>query len=150
MAYTTIQAIARRLRGRLSTEAATAFGVGQIESALLTQVLDQTEAYIDARLATRYALPITSARLLVILAEITELLVICKVMPIHFANIEESQEGGYGALCCEQGNKLLDELLNGDLDVDEPIQPIGNNNYSQSIKRTSGQAHLINWGDRRL
>jgi len=115
--YTTIEAISRRLKGRLTTQAATAFGVGQIDADLLAQVLNQVEVYVESRISTRYALPITSARLLVILAEAIELLVICRVMPIYFANTEESQDGGYGAMCCEHGNQLLNELLSGDLDV---------------------------------
>lgn len=149
--YTTTDAIARRLRGRLTTGAATAFGVSQIEADLLTQVLDQTEAYIDARLATRYTLPITSSRLLTILAEITELLVICRVMPIHYANTEESEDGGYGAIACKQGEAMLAKLLDGQLETDQPIEstaPLPN--YSGSRRRTSGKSAQINWGNPRL
>ena len=149
--YTTATAIERRLKGRLTTGAAAAFGVGTIDGDLLTQVLDQQEAYINGRLATRYALPVTSSALLPLLAEIAELLVICKVLPIHFANTEESQEGGYGALCCQQGENLLEQILDGDIEADEPIDPGASlANYSGAAKRISGQARSIKWGDPRL
>lgn len=98
--YTTVENIARRLRGRLEIEnqPPVAIALGQsvnygstiggqvVDPYLLEQIGFQKEAYINLILSQIYALPLSLTHPITkqIMAEITECLVISAVLKVHY------------------------------------------------------------------
>lgn len=148
--YTDATRINRRLANRLTTGASTAFGLTQVDPTFLVDVIDQVEARVNGRLRLKFSVPISDTELIKIVRGIVEKYVICEVLPTYFANTEESQEGGFGALMCEQAEDELEQLLSGDIEVSEPSEESSVlSNYSQSAlyspSRSNRDAQSIVW-----
>ena len=96
MKYTTVENIARRLRGRLNIDVTETtpegFGYGTavagntVDSALITQLAEEKEAYIDLILSQIYVTPLrlSSDVTVNILRDISECLTISALMQVHF------------------------------------------------------------------
>jgi hypothetical protein len=96
MKYTTVENIARRLRGRLNINVipgvddslgyGTAVAGNTVDSALITQLADEKEAYIDLILSQIYVTPLrlSSDVTVNILRDISECLTISALMQVHF------------------------------------------------------------------
>ena len=100
MRYTTVDNIARRLRGRLQIDTAppvdtnlgTVLGYGQtvagntVDNALITQIADEKEAYIDLILSQIYVMPLQLSSYITvnILQDISECLTISGIIQVHF------------------------------------------------------------------
>jgi hypothetical protein len=122
--YTTTDAIARRLRGRLEVnKPALGGGTGglaaqQVDLLLIEQVGVQIEARLNVALAEIYVTPIpvgaTTAR--IILGGIVEKLVVAEIVMTHFQQSQVPQMGGdagFGAVIRKQAQEELESIFGG-------------------------------------
>lgn len=100
MKYTTEERIARKLRGRLNiqntpevnTNLQVILGYGQsvsgqtVDNALIDQLAEEREAYIDLILGQIYEMPLllTDPTTVAIMADISESLIISEILKVHF------------------------------------------------------------------
>ena len=118
LTYTTTEAVGRRLRGRLETDGPLlAYGNPVVDPDLIEQVGAQVESRVEAKLRTVYKLPFKSVSPIV--ASIVEKLILCELIPVHFAaelaSNADSPLLGFAGLMCKQGGKELGELLSGEV-----------------------------------
>jgi hypothetical protein len=148
MKYTSTQAIANRLRGRVAFGQSSQFGVSQIDPALIDQVGDQVEARVDSSLGQVYQMPLAQPHLE--LASVVEKLVICEILGTHFVGQEANPSDGYGRLMCAQGAAELEAIalasppLTGESAIAAPvagIAPAG----SLSLAGRRGGGEEIAW-----
>lgn len=118
MAYTTVDAIGRRVRGRLQIGggAPSAFGATLVDDDLLGQILEQVTARIDARLKKIYQFPLLRSH--PELASVSEKLCICELMGVHFTGQEASDDANYGKMMCKQGDAELELIASGELPLE--------------------------------
>lgn len=122
--FTTSEAIARRLRGRLElSKPALGGGTGglaaqQVDLKLLEQLGEQVEARLVVALALIYVLPVplqaTAAR--IILGGIVEKLVVAEIATTHFQQSQVPQMGGdagFGAVLRKQAQEELESIFAG-------------------------------------
>lgn len=115
--YTTKEAIANRLKGRLVVGGSQVpFQPTTVDDNLLEQIGEQVEARVKARLKTVYRLPLTSDHS--VLASVVEKGVICELMGTHFVGQEGSEEGGFGRMMCSQFASELNDIINGTIGLD--------------------------------
>jgi phage gp36-like protein len=151
LTYTTKEAIANRLRGRLVVGGTQVpFAPTTVDDNLIEQVATQVEALVDAKLKTVFRMPLTGTH--AVLSSIVEKLVICEIMPTH-----EQQNGGYGSqpksfreIICAQGAAELEEVLSGMVPLDgEALASTGttpiSTNLTLAAKRTPGAAEAVQW-----
>lgn len=151
LTLTTREAIANRLRGRLSVGGGQLpFGPSTVDDNLIEQVGEQVEARVFAKLRTIYKLPLTAVH--PVLASIVEKLVVCDLMGVHFVGAEGSSADGFGRMMCDQGAKELEAILSGEvkLEGESPLEtgdtatPFSSN-LTIRRSRTSGAAEAIQW-----
>jgi hypothetical protein len=150
--YTTTEAIARRLRGRLQIGTVQApYGATVVVDELLEQVGAQVEAQIDAILREVYKYPLnaeaednTQSR--PILAAIVEKGVICELADVHFYQGEDGNS--YGREMCKQYKAALDALRIGNPqlpgEVVKQVTELGGSFTGAGI-RVPGIAEAIEW-----
>lgn len=119
--YTTTEAIARRLRGRLkvtttlSPSSAPSFNTQQVVDPLLIQdVLEQVENDLDLTLAQIYEMPLLNRH--PILAGIVEKLATAEILQTHYQSTQAVEMGGdpgYGALLYKQAMQQMAKLTAG-------------------------------------
>ncbi|HEY9657674.1 MAG TPA: hypothetical protein V6C65_04355 [Allocoleopsis sp.] len=80
--YTTVEAIARRLQGRLTLNGTPAMGGQTVDPELVEQCGVQAEDYMNLVLGQIYVLPLQKTH--AILADVAESLTISKLMEVHF------------------------------------------------------------------
>lgn len=117
MIYTTVEAIAARLAGRLQIGGEQIpFGVAKVSEDLLAQVLAQVEARINARIGQVYTLPLalSNPTAKALLASVAEKLVVAEVVPVHVAQ-GDSPVDNYGAEMRRQAESELSEILSGEI-----------------------------------
>jgi len=146
--YTTVEAIALRLRGRLLTESdGSFFAPTVVDTDLIYQVLEQVEARINAKLTGRYQLPLKSVH--PVLASIAEKLVICDLMATHFIDTGNNEPGGFGRLMCSQGAAELEDILSGAIALDGEATTGGSvgtiASYTRIALRNPGIAEGVKW-----
>jgi phage gp36-like protein len=131
--YTTDPAILRRLKGRLELIGA-AFGRTAVDPLFVTQLAEQAEARLDGVLKRVYQFPLKS-NAHPFLAEYVELRVCCSIIPTYYQGENVSDDRGFGSNCCKEAAAILEDLLNGTIDLDGetrlpdsnplPIRPSG-------------------------
>jgi len=146
LTYTTVEAIALRLRGRLSVSASPGnFGPVQVDPQLIDQVGTQVESRINAQLSKVYRLPLRAAH--PILASITEKGVLCELLAVHSV-IPDQASGGVAAsyrdLACRQFDAELQALLARSVELEGEIFATGTEipaatYFTQATNRTSGK-----------
>jgi phage gp36-like protein len=114
--YTAIDAIMRRLTGRLEQYGATAMGRTPIDIELLNQVAEQAEARLTNALRSLYKLPLKAAH--PTLAEYVELRCVCQIIPVYFQRQNVSDDRGLGEIACTEASTLLVELEMGKIRLD--------------------------------
>ena len=120
MAYTTVENIERRLAGWATVNTAPGlFGTTQLDADLVNQLIRQADARIDQVLRDRYVLPLTAVH--AELESCSEALVLCKLIGQLYAGSEPSENGGYGAQLCRQGERELSALAKLDLANEQPL-----------------------------
>jgi hypothetical protein len=118
--YTTEDAIARLLQGRLEIQP-TSLGRTPIDPDLLAQIASQAEATLDNALRSLYKLPLKTQH--PTLAEFVELRCLCRLIPVHFQRESVSDDRGLGNEACKQAETILSQLeaglikLPGELEV---------------------------------
>lgn len=113
--YTTVEAIQRRLPGRLNLSGASAaFGSPGVEPDFVETVITQVEAMVDSHLRQRYKYPLalSSSETVAILAHITELLVAAEIADTYYWT--EEQAGGLVKRYRSQAMTQLEALASGD------------------------------------
>jgi hypothetical protein len=122
--FTTLDAISRRLRGRLELSK-TALGGGtgklaaqQVDPQLLEQLGEQVEAKLLIALALIYVLPIPldAATARIILGGIVEKLVVAEIVLTHFQQSQVPQMGGdagFGSVIRKQAQEELEAIFAG-------------------------------------
>jgi phage gp36-like protein len=148
LGYTTLEAIANRLRGRLQVGGpALAFGNTVVDENLIQQVAAQVKGRMDARLKSVYQLPLKNLPNPLV-ASIQEKLIICELMGTHFVGQEGSEEAGYGRMMCSQGATELKAVLDGEVVLEGEAVGVGSEisaNYSLVLPRLPGQAEGLQW-----
>jgi hypothetical protein len=114
--YTTTEAIARRLTGRLELISG-GFGQRQFDPEFLDQLHGQAEARLDGVLKRLYTWPLAS-NAHPVLAEYIELRVCCQIIPTYYHGQSASNDGGFRDTTCKDAEKLLTELLEGTIALD--------------------------------
>jgi len=113
LTYTTTEAIALRLKGRLQLAGTpTPFGNTVADPALIEQVGTQVEARVNGVLRGVYRFPLRSVAHPE-LSSVVEKLVCCELLPIYYYGMENSTDGGQGRLMCDQGKAELAALASG-------------------------------------
>ena len=153
LTYTTIDAIERRLTGRLSIGGGQApYGKISVDRDLFDQVGAQVEAKINAELAGAYKLPLNAATITntdsrPILAAIVEKGVVCELADVHFFATEEGNS--YGKEMCRQFKADLAALVSGELRLPgealKAVNDLSNQGYSAAATRSAGVAEEIVW-----
>jgi hypothetical protein len=115
--YTTPEAIALRLRGRLEFNQSVTggafgqnLGAKQVDFQLYEQVAQQVEAKLNMALSMIYELPIplTAVDAIKILASIVEKFVVAEIASVHFQQVQSATEGGdagFGAVMLKQAKE---------------------------------------------
>lgn len=122
--YTTVEAIARRLRGRLEISKSVLGGgtsglaAQQVDLLLIEQVGVQIEARLNVALSEIYLLPIAATATIarVILGGIVEKLVVSEITLTHFQQTQVPQMGGdagFGSVIRKQAQEELESLFAG-------------------------------------
>lgn len=147
MKYTTEEQIARKLRGRLNiqnqpsvdTSLQVILGYGQsvsgqtVDNALITQLADQREAYIDLILGQVYEMPLLliDPVTVAIMADISESLIISELLKVHFQGtspiIPSADVSGATQDTRKHAEYLLTALTVGH-NIYIPVSPMGQNN----------------------
>lgn len=116
--YTTKEAIANRLRGRLTVGGPSLpFGPTTVDDNLIRQVGEQVEARVNAKLKGVYRLPLIGSH--PVLTSAVEKLILCELLPVHSVEEEQSISSNQGVdrsyvgLVCRQGKAELEEILSG-------------------------------------
>lgn len=148
--YTTVEAIGRKLKGRLSTGGAVnPFGSTVVDSELLQQVGEQVEAQVDAKLRGVYRLPLIGVH--PVLAKVVEDGVICDLMATHFVGDGNNEPGGFGRWHCTQFQQGLNDILSGAVPLDGETLSTGeadlppSRNVSRAALRKPGDAEKVVW-----
>lgn len=116
--YTTEAAIARRLKGRLQIGGtASPFGEQVIDPDLITQIGEQVEARVNAKLKQIYKFPLVSTSHPE-LASIVEKMAIAELVPVYFSGNDSDQISNYGQLMAAQGGTELEAIASGDVQLD--------------------------------
>jgi hypothetical protein len=137
--YTTKEAIANLLRGRLQVGGTQfPFGPTTVDDNLIEQIGAQVEAKLNAQLATVFRLPLAQPQN-PILASIVEAGILCRLLPTHASGEELPTAGDVGVdrsfagFYCKAYNAELQALLNGtialegELPATEPEPQIARN-----------------------
>jgi len=135
--YTTTQAIARRLEGRLQFGGnPMALGNTVVNDALLDQVGEQIEAKVNLYLQKGYTLPLSLPQPVV--AEIVEKLVICEL----FDTLTIGGEGREGDAYCDDAMSLLKAIACGDLtlNTEQETEPRTVNQNVTVVDKRAGTA----------
>lgn len=115
--YTTPDAIALRLRGRLEFNqgiSGSAFGQNlgakQVDFQLYEQIGEQVEAKLNMALSMMYQLPIPQSALIAkkILSSIVEKFVVAEIASVHFQQVQSAADGGdagFGAVMLKQAKE---------------------------------------------
>lgn len=119
--YTTVDAIARRLRGRLkvnntlsSTSAPNYNGQQVVDSLLIEDIVAQVEDDLNMTLAQIYEMPLVHTH--PILAGIVEKLVVAEILQTHYQSTQVPELGGdpgYGGLLYKQAQQQIAKLTAG-------------------------------------
>lgn len=137
LTYTTTEAIARRLEGRLQFGGnPLAFGNAVVSDELLAQIGEQIEAKVNLYLQKAYALPLSLPQPVV--SEIVEKLVICEL----FDTLTIGGEGKEGAAYCENAMALLLSISNGEFILNSPqeTEPRTINQNVSVVEKRAGTA----------
>ena len=122
LTYTTTDAIARVLRGRLTVDNVFTPGSNDVDADLIDQKGDQVEARINSRLSSVYRLPLTLSdpTAAALMASVTEKLICCELLPVYYPDMSDITTGTgtgqfdrYAANCCKAGAAELDLILSG-------------------------------------
>jgi hypothetical protein len=147
MKYTTEERLARRLRGRLNianqpevdTALQTILGYGQavsgqtVDNALIEQLAEERDAYIDLILGQVYNMPLalTDPTTVAIMADLSESLIISSLLQVHFVGtspiIPSADVSGATQETRKHAEYLLTALTVGH-NIYIPISPMGQNN----------------------
>ncbi len=115
--YTTINAIARRLEGRLQLGGSQSpFGDKVVDDDLICQVAQQVEAKVDAWLRQIYVLPLQYPHKEV--ESVVEKLAIAELIPVHFTGSDSDSISSYGKLMYDEGMKEAKMLGSGDIQLE--------------------------------
>lgn len=149
LTYTTIEAIANRLRGRAVVGGAQSpFGPSTVDDNLLRQVGEQVEARVEARLRQVYRLPLQGSH--PILASIVEKGVLCELLGVHSMGQQPTEQGSFGALMCRQFNDELAEVISGAINLQGEVLAGGGgsvplSNITLARQRRPGPAEAVEW-----
>lgn len=126
LTYTTVDAISRRLQGRLHINTNTPTLGGQsVSPELIKQVGEQVEGYINLHLGQVYELPLQNRH--EVLADVAESLVISKLLEVHFQGGSFAQPasdvGGAAMDLRRNGERMLQLLLPQERRTDPTISP---------------------------
>ena len=122
LTYTTTDAIARVLRGRLTVDNVFTQGSTDVDADLIDQKGGQVEARINSRLSSVYRLPLSlsDATTASLMASITEKLICCELLPVYYPDMSDITTGTgtgqfdrYAANLCKAGANELDLILSG-------------------------------------
>jgi hypothetical protein len=144
MKYTTVEAINRRLNGRLQIGGnANSVGTTTVTVDLVLQVGDQIESEIDAILRQRYRLPLLYTH--PVLASVVEHGVACQLLSHYQVGATNDDEKSIPA--CYEFKRLRKELLNlslaGEVWVGDPREPL---NRSGAFAGTLGTpSKTVTW-----
>lgn len=146
LTYTTIDAIALRLKGRLRVGGSpVAFGSTVADPALIEQVGTQVESRVNAQLRQIYKLPLRKTQHPE-LASIAEKLTIAELVPVYYYGQEPSLDGSFGRLMKDQGEKELTDLGSGDVILEGEIFAQSPHsvvpNYTQAGRRATRGASV--------
>jgi hypothetical protein len=125
LTYTTKEAIANRLRGRLTVGGPQMpFAPTTVDDHLIVQVGQQVESRVNAQLKAVYKLPLKTPTN-PILASIVEKGVICELMGTHYVGQEANSQDGYGRMMCKQFQEELAEVIGGAIGLEGEISATG-------------------------
>jgi hypothetical protein len=155
--YTTTDAIARRLRGRLQVGGLDLpFQPTNVDDDLIAQIGDQVEAKVNARLRAVYKVPLSGQH--PILAGIVEKLTCGEILATHMMGEEQITTGGnpsdrsYAGFLIRDAQKDLDAIASGDIPLDGETLATGDEaansnarNVTLARKRTPGTAEGVVW-----
>lgn len=122
LTYTTTEAIARVLRGRLTVDTVFTPGSIDVDTGLINQKGGQVEARINSRLSSVYRLPLalSDPTTTALLASLTEKLICCELLPVYYPDMSDITTGTgtgqfdrYAANLCKAGANELDLILSG-------------------------------------
>lgn len=153
--YTTTDAIARRLRGRLQVGGLDLpFQPTNVDDDLIDQIGSQVEAKVNARLRSIYKLPLSGTHPL--LAGIVEKFVCGEILTTHMMGAEQVAGNGgdrsYAGFLLREAKEELDAIASGDIPLDGEILSTGEEsansnarNVTLAGKRTVGAAEGVVW-----
>ena len=121
--YTSIENIARRLRGRLNVNVTKSPGLvnaasGTVDTELILQVAEQIETKLELALGQIYEIPIpqTATSALQILSAIAEKLIVSEIALTHFqqqVNPETGADMGFGSALRKQAFEEAEMIFGG-------------------------------------
>lgn len=112
--FTTDANILKRLTGRVETAGTTGgeFGVRQIDPATVTQIHDQADSRVFNAVSAHYQTPLLNVH--PFLAELTEKLAVCDLLPIYYQG-KAASDDGYLKLICTTARDDLKALMDGEI-----------------------------------